>query len=126
MSVLAKKTMVSFQAPLSIGEHKITVSGSWSPVGPVHPMDPAQLLRMRLHNWKQQFESKVCNVCLDWTITHESGTARHALVLQFDDKTFGACLRDEMFGTHIQTILNESHTIAPIATAFNNCTQARA
>tara|TARA_B100001059_G_C17724899_1_gene522859 strand:- start:15 stop:395 length:381 start_codon:yes stop_codon:yes gene_type:complete len=125
MSVLAQKTTIYFQAPLSIGEHKVTASGSWSAVGPVHSMDPAQLLRMRLHTWKQQFDSKVCNVCLDWAVTHDSGSARHALVIQFDDRAFGACLHDAAFGAHIQRILDDSHTIVPVAKAFSSCTQAR-
>lgn len=125
MSVLAKKNVVYFKAPLSISETKVTVSGSWSAAAVVDPMNASHLFQMRLHVWKQQFESKVATACVDWVITRESNNVKHFLVLKFDDGSFGRCLQDETFGAHIQSVLDGTDTIVPVAQAFNNCIQGR-
>jgi len=125
MSVLTKKHIVYFKAPLTISETKVTVSGSWSVAAAIDPMDANHLFQMRLHVWKQQFESKVAHACVDWVITRDSVNAKHSLVLKFDDNSFGRCLQDETFGAHIQSILDASETIVPVAQAFNSCIQGR-
>lgn len=125
MSVLAKKNVVYFKAPLSISETKVTVSGSWSAAAVVDPMNANHLFQMRLHVWKQQFESKVATACVDWVITRESSNVKHFLVLKFDDGSFGRCLQDETFGAHIQSVLDGTDTIVPVAQAFNNCIRGR-
>lgn len=125
MSVLTQKHIVYFKAPLTISDTKVTVSGSWSAAADVDPMNTNHLFQMRLHVWKQQFESKVANACVDWVITRDSVNVKHFLVLKFDDNSFGRCLQDETFGAHIQSILDASETIVPVAQAFNSCIQGR-
>lgn len=124
MSVLTKKKIYSFRAPLSIGSSKVTVSGSWSAASPVMPMEPTELLKMRIHTWKQQHDSSVSDVCMDWIITHNSGTEKHTLVLQTNDPLLTDCLQDEVFGNHIQKFLDQNAMIIiPMAHTFNNCTR---
>lgn len=126
MSVLAQKHIVHWTAPLSISDAKVTVCGSWSDAAVHSPMDPGYLLHMRLHVWKQQYQGKVSNMCLDWVVAHDSGTLRHAAVLHADNAAFVGCLQDETFDAHLQDILDRNHTIAPIARTFSSCSPAHA
>lgn len=123
MSVLAKKNIVYFEAPLSISEHKVALAGSWSPTRKSKPMDGSHLLRMRLHVWRQQHQSNVSNVCLDWVCTHESGSVKHTLVIKFEHPSFEACLRDATFDAHIHSILDQTRVIWPISNVVNTHTQ---
>lgn len=124
MSVLAKRQLAYFKAPLSISESKVTVSGSWSATTSLGPMEASHLFQMRLHVWKQQYQSKVANACLDWIVLRdESVSVKHFLIFKIDNLTFSDCLQDETFNSFIQGILNDTSTIVPVAQTFSNCIQ---
>lgn len=124
MSVLATPVVTFYQAPLGISPSKVTVEGSWSAARFKGHMNGRVLFRMRLHTWKQQYESRVAAACLDWVIImDESGHNKNILILKLTDKNFSDCLQNETFMKHIQSILDNRPSIHTVHTTLNNYIQ---
>jgi hypothetical protein len=120
MSVLAVPTITFYQAPLGISPSKVTVEGSWSVTQFKGHMNPRVLFIMRLHTWKQQYESKVAAACLDWVIMDDG---KNMLILKLSDKNFSPCLQNETFMKHIQSILDNRPSIHNVHTTLSNYIQ---
>lgn len=123
MSVLAAPVVMFYQAPLGISPSKVTVEGSWSAARFKGHMNVRVLFRMRLHAWKQQYESRVATACLDWVIMDESGSTKNMLILKLTDKNFSDCLQNETFMKHIQSILDNRPSIYNVHTTLSNYIQ---
>lgn len=123
MSVLAVPVVTFYQAPLGISHSKVIVNGSWSATRFKGHMNARVLFRMRLHTWKQQYESRVTVVCLDWVIMDESGSTKNMLILKLTDKNCSDCLQNETFMNHIQSILDNRPSIYNVHTTLNNYIQ---
>ena len=123
MSVLATPVVTFYQAPLGISPSKVIVNGSWSAARFKGNMNPRVLFRMRLHAWKQQYESRVAAACLDSVIMYESGSTKNMLILKLTDKNFSDCLQNETFMNNIQSILDNRPSIYNVHTTLNNYIQ---
>lgn len=119
MSVFAAPIVTFYHAPLGISASKVTVEGSWSAARFTGHMNSHVKFRMRLHTWKQQFESTVASACLDWIILND----KNILVLKLTNKNFASCLQNETFMNHIQAILDNSPYIYNVHNTISNYSQ---
>jgi len=115
MSVFAHKKICSYEAPLSISDSKVVVSGSWSIISSVdHAMDSNYLLQFRLHKWKQQVgkeeKQEITEACFDWVVKNEKGTLRHYAIVKLYGQHFDS-FNNTAFLDNINTVLEEQNNI---------------
>ncbi len=120
MSVFTKDHITYYKAPLTVGKSLATMSGSWTSAASIHNMDPHHLFQLRIHTWKQQFQSSITDICLDWVAQNNDGVLKHYIVLKFKDNSFSPCLQDETFMKLIQQLLDDTPIIIQMYEVVNS------
>lgn len=115
MSVFTSNIYV-YEAPLGISEKKVVISGSWSSVSIASQyMDPSHVSHLRLHNWKQQYDSKTTLMCIDFVVKDK----KPVILIKMKDNSFRQCLENDTFLSYTNEIIKKrSKTIWSIYTAI--------
>ena len=125
MSVFTQRHMTEFYAPLSIGQTKVALQGSWSD----HSSDSTHdlkfsgdhLFHLRLHTWIQQLKNTTAETCLDWCIKREATMMVHYVIVRFNSNLpcFRQCLHSTEFNTFIDQVLNSNAMIWSVYTSIH-------
>lgn len=108
MSVFVASTC--YEAPISINHKTATIAGSWSAAYPSE-----DLLRMSIQKWKQQYNSGVCDVTLEWSVRK---SMKHYLILRFNNNDFEPFIKTAWFADHVQSVLQQDPFIVAINAAM--------